>query len=74
MGKIIDYVVFSVISSILILFFYSPTELCATFKCIISAGVKFYFLLTVIMLQLYFLLIFIEWIGFKILDRLINDR
>jgi hypothetical protein len=73
MGKFIDYIVFVVVSTILVLFFYSPVELQETFRCIESVGIKFYFLLNVIIVHLYFWVIFVEWLGFKILDRLIND-
>lgn len=73
MGKFIDYIVFVVVSTILVLFFYSPTELQETILHIRTAGAKFYFLLAIIIGHSYFLGIFIEWIGFKILDRLIND-
>lgn len=73
MGKIIDYVVFVVLSSITVLYFYAPEELVETILRIKTAGAKFYFLLTVISVHLYFILFFFEWIGFKIIDRLIND-
>lgn len=73
MGKVIDYIVVIVISSVLVLFFYSPVELQETIWRIKSAGIKFYFLLAIIIVHLYFLLIFVEWIGFKILDKLINN-
>lgn len=74
MGKLIDYIVFVIVSNILILFFYLPIELQETILHIRTAGAKFYFLLAIIIVHSYFLLIFIEWIGFKIVDRLINDR
>jgi hypothetical protein len=73
MGKFIDYIVFVVVSTILVLFFYSPVELQETILHIKTAGAKFYFLLAIITVHLYFLFVAVEWIGFKILDRLIND-
>jgi hypothetical protein len=73
MGKFIDYIVFVVVSTILVLFFYSPVELQETILHIRTAGTKFYFLLAIIIGYSYFFVIFVEWIGFKILDRLIND-
>lgn len=73
MGKFIDYIVFVVVSTILVLFFYSPVELQETILHIRTAGAKFYFLLAIIIGYSYFFVIFVEWFGFKILDRLIND-
>jgi hypothetical protein len=74
MGKLIDYIVFVVVSSVLVLCFYPRVELIETILHIRTAGAKFYFLLAIIIGHSYFAVIFIEWIGFKILDRLINDR
>jgi len=73
MGKIIDYIVFVVLSSILVLCFYSAPELIETIARIKTAGAKFYFLLVIITVHLYYFYIAIEWLGFKIIDWLIND-
>lgn len=73
MGKIIDYIVFVVLSSILVLCFYSAPELIETIARIRTAGAKFYFLLVIITVHLYYFYIAIEWLGFKIIDWLIND-
>jgi len=73
MGKIIDYIVFVVLSSVLVLCFYSAPELIETIARIKTAGAKFYFLLVIITVHLYYFYIAIEWLGFKIIDWLIND-
>ncbi|MGL5716236.1 MAG: hypothetical protein ACRCX2_24675 [Paraclostridium sp.] len=73
MGKFIDYIVFVVLSSVLVLCFYSAPELIETITRIKTAGAKFYFLLVIITVHLYFVCIAIEWLGFKIIDWLIND-
>ncbi len=73
MGKFIDYIVFIVLSSILVLCFYSAPELIETIARIRTAGAKFYFLLVIITVHLYYFYIAIEWLGFKIIDWLIND-
>jgi hypothetical protein len=38
-----------------------------------TAGAKFYFLLVIITVHLYYFYIAIEWLGFKIVDWLINN-
>lgn len=73
MGKIIDCIVFIVLSSILVLCFYSAPELIETIARIRTAGAKFYFLLVIITVHLYYFYIAIEWLGFKIVDWLINN-
>lgn len=73
MGKVIDYIVFVVLSSVIVLCFYSPFELIETVLRIRTAGAKFYFLLVIITVHLYFICIAIEWLGFKIIDWLINN-
>lgn len=73
MGKIIDYIVFIVLSSVMVLCFYSAPELIETIARIKTAGAKFYFLLVIITVHLYYFYIAIEWLGFKIIDWLIND-
>lgn len=73
MGKFIDYIVFIVLSSILVLCFYSAPELIETIARIKTAGAKFYFLLVIITVHLYYFYISIEWLGFKIVDWLINN-
>lgn len=73
MGKFIDYIVFIVLSSILVLCFYSAPELIETIAHIRTTGAKFYFLLVIITIHLYFVCIAIEWLGFKIVDWLINN-
>lgn len=65
MGKIIDYVVFVVLSSITVLYFYAPEELVETILRIKTAGAKFYFLLTVISVHLYFILFFLNGLYLK---------
>lgn len=73
MGKIIDCIVFVVLSSVIVLCFYSAPELMETIARIKTAGAKFYFLLVIITVHLYYFYIAIEWLGFKIIDWLIND-
>lgn len=73
MGKIIDYIVFVVLSSVIVLCFYSAPELIETIARIKTAGAKFYFLLVIITVHLYFICIAIEWLGFQIVDWLINN-
>lgn len=73
MGKIIDYIVFVVLSSVVVLCFYSAPELIETIIHIRTAGAKFYFLLVLITVHLYYFYIAIECLGFKIVDWLIND-
>jgi hypothetical protein len=73
MGKIIDCIVFVVLSSVIVLCFYSAPELMETIARIKTAGAKFYFLLVIITVHLYYFYIAIEWLGFKIVDWLINN-
>lgn len=73
MRKIIDYIVFIVLSSVIVLCFYSVPELIETILRIKTAGAKFYFLLVLITVHLYYFYIAIEWLGFKMLDWLINN-
>jgi hypothetical protein len=73
MGKFIDYIVFVVVSSVLVLCFYPLAELIETIVRIRTAGAKFYFLLVLISVHLYFLCMAIEWLAFKIIDRFINN-
>lgn len=73
MGKFIDYIVFIVLSSVLVLCFYPPSEFQETIIHIRTAGAKFYFLLVLITVHLYYFYIAIEWLGFKIVDWLINN-
>lgn len=73
MEKFIDYIVFIVLSSVVVLCFYSAPELIETIARIKTMGAKFYFLLVIITVHLYYFYIAIEWLGFKIVDWLINN-